>query len=1471
MNTDFGGSDFLFGLTVQLDGKILVSGSSNGDFALARYNIDGSLDTSFSGDGKVITESGGDDSGTGVTIQSDGKILLSGFSNEDFALVRYNSDGTLDASFSGDGIVITNIGNEDYASGVAVQADGKILVTGNTWLGNGNSNFALVRYNQDGNLDTSFSGDGIVTTDINYRDQGIGITLQNDGKIIVVGESNGDFAVLRYNTNGSLDTSFSGDGIVTKDVGNYDSAWSAVVQSDGKILVVGYVNGGIDQPFSMQSDGILVKNRDSNFALIRYNSDGSLDTSFGNGGVVTTDFGYNDIAFGIALQSDGKIVLSGGSDGDFALARYNTDGSLDASFGESANGIVTTTADNGKGSLRSAIEYINASGGNVSNIIQFAISGTIVIDPDNPLPVIARPVSFVMDGHAVEVKLENAPVLDGIPAVAFLAESNVAVSIPENLTVTVTGSHRSSVLGSYGTLVLNEMAGVLNTYLSDGDGTQVYTSAAVMADDVLVNGDLSGSITVNSNRGIVGLGANHDVLVIGNLSGKIAMTSSQGDAVAVGAIHDLTIGGSVTSSAEIIVTGKNSAVGLGGPNGYLDIAGDMAGHITVTSDSGVVYGVGTWQQGSARLGSYSGTIIGTAKNFAVGLGVGVGYLATVDQQIPVLSPDAGNFTIANDFSGQVTVTSAHGFAFGVFAIQNLTIGGGVNDTAVITATVTEESTDDGVAICAMNDLVINGDMAGTLSTKAIEAGGIGSGNGSLTLGALSGSITVDGVDLANGVRAQSITIHDSLSGDIAVTASRSDAAGLESRFGNLIIGGNLSGTVTVHAQKNAYGLHSAEEMVIGTLSGDISTISENNYSFGLWAKGELHGTTGQPLLISGTVSAVGNIAGAVVAGGAMNLIISGTLSGCTTSVTGSAFSIISIISNTNGYESATVSDQVTVTGTGKLVGNVELGAGDDTMTLQAGADVTGVAFLDGGIGTDRIRFSGYDVVDLHSQSARVWNFEIIDLTDAKHNTLAISSADDVVKVTDADHDLYIVGDSGDSVRFSSSGVTFTSNETRTIDGVAYAHYITSADATVDLYVQNNLVVEFGDVTAPTVTSFSPLDGAAGVAVSSDISLTFSESVQRGSGLVEIHNGSATGNVVESFDAATSQNLTISGNTLTINPAANLVSGMHYFVTMSEGSIKDLTGNTFAGMTEYDFTTEGVPPELYNLNGGVTFWKAGVPIIDVESSTCNSDIGFARTLELRTQFIEFKNIQVATDGTRTIEIWETPENSSNSLQLAFTFSQGSVATWEDAAGLPSGWTSIINTEKPGQFILGGKGTTALPLHSVMLGTLTLTQPTNPDRFDLFLNAGWLGNNTVSGIGIASDNMITCADGIYQHLGMPCGSYDLTSAKVSGTAEDNGTVDLLDAITILKSIVGLTTLNPYEEIAADFNKSDDIDLNDAIGILKHVVGLPAPTPEWVFVDKSDTIPSLEPITVDLTSDTTVDLVGILRGDVNGSWAA
>jgi uncharacterized delta-60 repeat protein len=334
---DIGINDGGSGITVLYDGRILVSGASsnnfttNGDVVLLRYNPDGSLDTSFSGDGEVTTHIGGDAAGGSVTVQPDGKILIGGFSNWDFAVIRYNVDGTLDTSFSGDGIVTTNIGNEDYGSVLALQSDGKILLAGSTWGSGGN--FALVRYNSNGSLDTSFSGDGIVVTDINYRDQGLGLTVQTDGKILVSGESNGDFALVRYNTNGSLDSSFSGDGKVTTDIGTYDSGMGVTVQSDGKILVSGYAHGGIDQPFLIQTDGIVLDaDRSSDFALVRYNTDGTLDTSFGTGGRVTTDFGGNDIGWGVMIQSDGKIVVSGFSNGDFALARYNTDGSLDTSF-----------------------------------------------------------------------------------------------------------------------------------------------------------------------------------------------------------------------------------------------------------------------------------------------------------------------------------------------------------------------------------------------------------------------------------------------------------------------------------------------------------------------------------------------------------------------------------------------------------------------------------------------------------------------------------------------------------------------------------------------------------------------------------------------------------------------------------------------------------------------------------------------------------------------------------------------------------------------------------------------------------------------------------------------------------------------------------------------------------------------------------------------------------------------------------
>ncbi len=328
-------------VAIQIDGKILVAGysdsrtdlgSSNYDFALVRYNADGSLDASFGVLGIVTTAIGpGHDQARSLTLQPDGKILVAGTSengsNSDFAVVRYNTDGSLDTSFGVGGKVSTDLeSSSDYAYGVAIQSDGKIVVTGSRSKSPA-YDFAVVRYNSDGSLDTSFGGDGKVITDVaGSTDKGIGgVVLQPDGKIVVAGSANNgsddDVAVVRYNTDGSLDTSFDGDGKVTTAIGSAtDVGYSVALQSDGKIVV-----GGVSS---------------SDFAVVRYNTDGSLDTSFDGDGKVTTAVGPgSDTGYSVALQPDGKIVVAGsasnGSNSDFALVRYNADGSLDTSFGTS--------------------------------------------------------------------------------------------------------------------------------------------------------------------------------------------------------------------------------------------------------------------------------------------------------------------------------------------------------------------------------------------------------------------------------------------------------------------------------------------------------------------------------------------------------------------------------------------------------------------------------------------------------------------------------------------------------------------------------------------------------------------------------------------------------------------------------------------------------------------------------------------------------------------------------------------------------------------------------------------------------------------------------------------------------------------------------------------------------------------------------------------------------------------------------
>ena len=317
------------GVAVQADGKVLVAGYgygkySDADFALVRYLADGRLDTSFGTDGIVTTSFGAYDYGWSVAVQPDGKILVAGVSGDDTALARYTSDGVLDASFADGGRLTTRFGPlSSGGSSVVVQSDGKILVGGYLFSSSGGV-FAVIRYNADGTLDTTFGSHGEVAGPNGF---GYSLALQSDGRILVAGDAPGRYgdqsraAVVRYNSDGTLDTTFAGDGELIIGFGTmYDHASDVAVQPDGKIVVAG---SSYRTPEDV--NGV--------FAVARCNADGTMDTSFGDDGTV---LGPPGSGRSVALQPDGKIVVAGWSRdsrdlGVFTVLRLNADGSPTAS------------------------------------------------------------------------------------------------------------------------------------------------------------------------------------------------------------------------------------------------------------------------------------------------------------------------------------------------------------------------------------------------------------------------------------------------------------------------------------------------------------------------------------------------------------------------------------------------------------------------------------------------------------------------------------------------------------------------------------------------------------------------------------------------------------------------------------------------------------------------------------------------------------------------------------------------------------------------------------------------------------------------------------------------------------------------------------------------------------------------------------------------------------------------------------
>ncbi len=426
---------------VQGDGKVLVAGSAdNGTddtLAVLRYTAGGVLDAGFGTGGKAIPSVDGImlARAMGMALQSDGKIVVAGYANvatvNVVIVLRFHGDiatgtpGTLDAGFGTGGYVTTAIGSDAFANGVALQADGKIVVTGGAHTGS-HYGFMVARYTASGVLDTSFAGTGFLSTVFSGGDAvGYGVAVQGDGKIVLAGYSNDGtknyITVMRYHgdiatgTPGNLDSGFNGGGTMTMTVGVDGAVGESVaLQSDGKILVCGYgftvgstnnfalvrltTAGALDTSFAgtgqvltsliagerseargvaVAPDGKIIvagnvsRGGKQNFAVARYHADaatgtpGTLDATFGSGGKVVTSFGAStDVARGVAVGSDGKIVAAGQSyqgsvnKNDFAAARYLPTGTVDRDF--DGDGNMDLILQNGVGQI--AVWYLDGSG-----------------------------------------------------------------------------------------------------------------------------------------------------------------------------------------------------------------------------------------------------------------------------------------------------------------------------------------------------------------------------------------------------------------------------------------------------------------------------------------------------------------------------------------------------------------------------------------------------------------------------------------------------------------------------------------------------------------------------------------------------------------------------------------------------------------------------------------------------------------------------------------------------------------------------------------------------------------------------------------------------------------------------------------------------------------------------------------------------------------------------------------------------
>lgn len=601
--TAFGNQAGASGMAILSDDEAIVVGYGEPvggtSFAIGLFTTSGTLDTSFNGTGTNTTLTGAGCAAHSVAIDSSGNYVTAGVSiaisssGPITALVRYLADGTPDSSFGTSGVVTTQIGDESDGYAIALQSDGQIVVAG--WSNSlGHTDIALARYNSaDGSLDTSFNSGGsvpgTVLTQIGSQAFAYAMAIDASGNFVVAGKNDNAFVLARYTSAGVLDTTFNSGGalpgvVTTSITGTSNSVINGIViQPNGKIVVVGYADDFI--------------------ALARYNTDGSLDTTgFNSGGsqpgVVKSAFNEYGVGTCVILNSSGQIIVGGYTDQGSLIARYNTDGSLDTTFGSTAGvtNFPNTTAGTDVYGLTSAnlasnagIEYSQL---NLTNSIVNSDINTNAGIEDTKLAIIQTP-GTVLNSATTATNL-------GTPnsIVAYDSFGNfIANVITADLVGDVTGSASLNVLASGGTMsgtLVLPAGSATNPSLQFSGNTNVGLSAT------------GNKLTLSTNGvGALSIDSHGAVSIATPSSGEVGLSINGGGASVTGAIAgsaNITFNGSATKLNTVgstqgplvkIFTGTgNTSTGGSATVSYSGAGFANAPSLYVTSSGGVVAALG---------------------------------------------------------------------------------------------------------------------------------------------------------------------------------------------------------------------------------------------------------------------------------------------------------------------------------------------------------------------------------------------------------------------------------------------------------------------------------------------------------------------------------------------------------------------------------------------------------------------------------------------------------------------------------------------------------------------------------------------------------------------------------------------------------------------------------------------------------------------------------------------------------------